>query len=71
MLHYHSGMLNSGKDGRKEMKLIVTKRYYDIELEKVLEEGTAIEVAKKRAEMLLQKGFVKMKTETVQSEPLE
>lgn len=71
MLHYHSGMLNSSKDGREEMKLIVTRRYYDLEFEKILEEGTEIEVTKKRAELLLRRGFVKKKTETVKSEPLE
>ncbi|WP_160201859.1 MULTISPECIES: hypothetical protein [Anaerotruncus] len=53
------------------MKLIVTRRYYDLELEKVLEAGTEIEVTKKRAELLLQKGLVKRKTESVKSEPLE
>lgn len=71
MLHYHSGMRNSSKDGREEMKLIVTRRYYDLEFEKILEEGTEIEVTKRRADILLQKGFVERKTESVKSEPLE
>ena len=71
MLHYHSGMINSSKDGREQMKLIVKRRYYDMEFEKILEEGTEIEVTKKRAELLLRRGFVKKKTETVKSEPLE
>ncbi|WP_270433178.1 hypothetical protein [Anaerostipes hominis (ex Lee et al. 2021)] len=43
----------------KNVELIVTTRYNDLKLNKILEIGDTISVSQVRAKVLLEKGFVK------------
>lgn len=43
----------------KNVDLVVTTRYNDLKLKKILEIGDTISVSQARAKVLLEKGFVK------------
>ncbi len=53
------------------MKLKVIRRYHDLELGRVLEEGDEIQADKKRADKLIRLKFAAPVEEDVKSEPLE